>query len=378
MMQQHRCSGFPCDAPAIDHYGVLPVVGQLERIEWDTNDRDFTNTLAKRGKPVILTSSPANEYWSAFKKWSPEYLKKKVTKRLSFAESRGKNFMFYDPNQDPKNQFNGSVKVWKAPTVRSWMTVKDFLKHAKEDEKRKGGCGSSADSCLYYAKMINEQSPFSPVLADITPMNFFRVCAGPLMCGTAMAETGDDVTQHVWFGQKGVRSTIHYDESFNYHVQIFGTKRWWFASPDYYTNCYPYPMAHPSTRQCQMEWPLTEEGAKKYPKALHGNGTSSGGPIQLLTADVQAGETLYLPPGWLHATLALTMNAGMNYWSEGFNAQGQFMGVGMKCHEQRQLQRRTSDADAKLALFTTLLDVLEMVRRWIHTLRKTMPPPVID
>jgi len=181
------------------------------------------------------------------------------------------------------------------------------------------------------------------------------------MCGTAMAETGDDVTQHVWFGQKGVRSTIHYDESFNYHVQIFGTKRWWFASPDYYTNCYPYPMAHPSTRQCQMEWPLTEEGAKKYPKALHGNGTSSGGPIQLLTADVQAGETLYLPPGWLHATLALTMNAGMNYWSEGFNAQGQFMGVGMKCHEQRQLQRRTSDADAKLALFTTLLDVLEMV-----------------
>ena len=47
-----------------------------------------------------------------------------------------------------------------------------------------------------------------------------NVYAGPPACGVQ----GDDVTSHVWFGQKGVRSTIHYDESFNYHVQIFGNK----------------------------------------------------------------------------------------------------------------------------------------------------------
>jgi hypothetical protein len=71
---------------------------------------------------------------------------------------------------------------------------------------------------------------------------------------------------------KGVRSTIHYDESYNFYIQIFGTKRWYFAPPEYYSSCYLYPMAHPSTRQCQLDWCV------ESPSSLHTHGhTGKGG-----------------------------------------------------------------------------------------------------
>ena len=38
------------------------------------------------------------------------------------------------------------------------------------------------------------------------------------------------------YGMAGVRSTIHYDESYNFYVQIFGNKRWW----DTAAACHPH------------------------------------------------------------------------------------------------------------------------------------------
>lgn len=124
--------------------------------------------------------------------------------------------------------------------------------------------------------------------------------------------------QVMWFGMKGVRSTIHYDESYNFYVQIFGTKRWYFAPPTYYSSCYLHPMAHPSTRQCQLDWPHTDSA--RFPRATSPN-ASEGGSMELLTTVLNPGEVLFMPPSWFHATEALDTNLALNYWSKGMQSE---------------------------------------------------------
>jgi len=205
------------------------------------------------------------------------------------------------------------------------MTIKEFNKAAKRAGRRatrRAGGGYS-----YYYKNVGPNTPFKPLLGDISPYKWFVVDrnAAQRLKRTGVRRAGGNpggqATAVMWFGMKGVRSTIHYDESYNFYVQLFGNKRWYMAPPQYYSSCYLHPMAHPSTRQCQLDWPHTD--VDKFPRATAASNSSAPGyggegqGMELITTVLAPGEVLFIPPGWFHATEALDTNLALNYWSKG-------------------------------------------------------------
>lgn len=166
----------------------------------------------------------------------------------------------------------------------------------------------------------------------------------------------------MWFGMKGVRSTIHYDESYNFYVQIFGNKRWYMAPPQYYSSCYLYPMAHPSTRQCQLDWPHTD--ADRFPRATAASNASAPGQggegqgMELITTVLKPDEILFIPPGWFHATEALDTNLAMNYWTKGINAQQHWMDLSLDCDRQWKALSMTME-ERRATLLSTLLKLVQ-------------------
>jgi hypothetical protein len=337
-------------------YGLLPVSGEVERIEWDHADPDFASTLALRGKPVVLLNSPHLKSWAAPGKWTPNFLAKTVRRAMQFSHNPGgRNFLFYQARG--QDTYNSSVDVWQAPSGYKSLTIKEFNKVARKAMKRK------PKEFLYYYKNVGPNTPFRDLLNDISPYTWFVVDRDQVVSrqrgGPARRGRGGQATAVMWFGMKGVRSTIHYDESYNFYVQIFGTKRWFFAPPTYYSSCYLYPMAHPSSRQCQLDWPHRD--VARFPRATSngqdGNG-SEGGAMELLTTVLAAEEVLFIPPAWFHATEALDTNLALNYWTKGINAQTHWMDYSLECDKQwKAMQPILTLQERKATLLDTLFRV---------------------
>ena len=55
---------------------------------------------------------------------------------------------------------------------------------------------------------------------------------------------GLPMQQNIWIGSNGCVTPLHYDESFNFHYMIRGTKKFLLFAPlDGMQNLYPFPVA---------------------------------------------------------------------------------------------------------------------------------------
>ena len=125
--------------------------------------------------------------------------------------------------------------------------------------------------------------------------------------------TESDTTVHVWWGGAGTRSTPHYDQSHNMFLQIVGEKKFWLASPKYFTQFQVYPLHNPSGRHSQLAngWPWWN--TTKYPYATaeddallrkHLPSNHELGELRMQEAHLRPGDLLYIPSLWFHTTEA--------------------------------------------------------------------------
>jgi lysine-specific demethylase 8 len=110
------------------------------------------------------------------------------------------------------------------------------------------------------------------------------------------------VFRNLWFGGKGCRSPLHHDFRDNFLVQLSGTKRVLVCDPSDSEYLYPAvdaEMQHLSRVDIfspdESEFPLLSR-ATIYEVVL------------------RAGDVLYLPPLWWHATESLTVSVSVNFW----------------------------------------------------------------
>ena len=368
--QQHTAAATePEPEGAVELYGRLPVVGQIARMAWDHSDPDFATTLAAAAQPAVLSGSPHLKAWSAVGKWTPGWLASQMRDtKLNFQHNEEDgNFMFFRDHGVDK--YNSSVSAWSAPSSVKMMSVSQFNKAAKRTEKPSSSSARRAKSgsgpgYSYYYKNVGPNTPFKALLSDISPYTWFvvdhQVALARRRTGIVRERRiGGQATAVMWFGMKGVRSTIHYDESYNFYVQVFGNKRWYMAPPKYYSSCYVHPMAHPSTRQCQIDWPHTDTA--RFPRATATPNASAGmhmgEGMELLTTVLAPGEVLFIPPGWFHATEALDTNLALNYWSKGINAQQHWMDLSLECDEQWKAAELSPD-ERRVSLLRVLLSLI--------------------
>ncbi len=118
---------------------------------------------------------------------------------------------------------------------------------------------------------------------------------------------GHDVVPRVWIGNATTVST-HYDLSDNIACVVAGRRRFTLFPPDQLANLYVGPLDFTLAGQPVSMVSLKNPDLERYPRFAEAMGAS-------MTADLEPGDAIYVPPLWWHQVESLTpFNVLVNYW----------------------------------------------------------------
>ncbi len=110
----------------------------------------------------------------------------------------------------------------------------------------------------------------------------------------------------IWLGARGCVTQLHKDGAKNFAVHLFGRKRWTLYPPRDAPYLYLKRVLEGSDF-ASSEVDLRDVDQDRFP--LFGNAVA-------LSADVVAGQTLFLPEGWAHHVENLEPTLMVNYWHD--------------------------------------------------------------
>jgi Cupin-like domain len=110
--------------------------------------------------------------------------------------------------------------------------------------------------------------------------------------------------QFVWLSSPGVRMHSHFDQDYNFFVQLVGEKQFLLVPPEYHEHMYMFPRIHPLWHKSQVD-PINTP-IEDFPMYTH---------IRPMIANVQPGDILYVPQYWWHQVRTLTPSVSLSTWS---------------------------------------------------------------
>jgi lysine-specific demethylase 8 len=124
---------------------------------------------------------------------------------------------------------------------------------------------------------------------------------------------------NLWFGGRGCKTPLHFDDAHNFLIQVKGEKRVWLFPDDEYDNLYP------ATDQLLPHCSRIDVFAPDH-AAFPQYRAAEARRIELV---LEPGDTLYIPRRWWHAVESLSPSLSVNFWWRGINelAAGQRTGA---------------------------------------------------
>lgn len=227
---------------------------------------EFARRFAATETPVILTR--LTEDWPARQRWSADYFKDELGDvELSVEVVEGGRLA--------DNQHFLTQKTTRRMPLRQYidlaMTRSDGVLYAAEQPLRK---------------------LFPAAARDLRPV--------PYLSRALCWLSGN--SELLWIGSRGNASGLHFDELHNFNVQIVGRKRW---------------VIFPKTQQPLLYVPSALRRSHfspidyEHPDYARFPRYAEATPIEF---DVEPGETLFLPGGWVHHVRTLEFSINVNLW----------------------------------------------------------------
>lgn len=121
-----------------------------------------------------------------------------------------------------------------------------------------------------------------------------------------------DIVPRLWLGHASVVSA-HYDTLDNIACVVAGTRRFKLFAPEAIAHLYVGPLDHTMAGQPVSLAASAPPDDERYPRFREVRD-------QALTAELQAGDAIYIPKLWWHQVEALSsFNALVNYWWDAFS-----------------------------------------------------------
>ena len=249
----------------------------LDRL--DNPDPDwFVQEYVVKQRPAVITGVASS--WSAMR-WSPDYF------RTAFAGAA----IRYE-TWDGDESINDPLE-FQDKQVFVESTMAEFV-----DLMRQG----SRPSRKHYCAQFRIFDVLPQLRRDFPPMERYM---GFSRLYPARLQKLLQIAPFLWLGPAGVISTLHFDRSHNFFVQIHGRKKWIHIPPEQSDHLYfpcagfnaglfhfsPVDPEHPDLER----WPL-------YARAE---------PIETI---VEPGELVFTPAGWWHHVRALDTSISMNFF----------------------------------------------------------------
>jgi len=215
--------------------------------------------ISSKRKPVKILNSPASR-WSAILKWKDnKYLVSKLAK-LNNVRIKHVGETFINEEFSHASILARQAGLLSTATERlENITMSEFLLNTKN---------------RYVALPISQVGNLQKDVGDLSS----------LQVGIGKPEA------FIWMAHSGTKSTAHYDTAHNMNLQVVGRKVFYFDPAEKFEELQLYPSFHISRRQSQISNP------DRLSKAII----------------LEAGELLYIPPYYFHATATKEFGINVN------------------------------------------------------------------
>ena len=257
------------------------VIGKPRILNWSP-DKDFAERFIGKNKPVVLKNSVVST-WSAMKKWSFNYLTQNMgTDMLPLVKSTN-NFLTFDPDKTAPLKLNILL-----PFTESNMTTSSFFACAEQP----GSCPDGMKGHYYFGTVPESLQP------DLKP--------DEMLFHTS--RDYDAKKQFIWISSAGMITHAHFDQDFNFFVQLIGEKRFTLWPPSQHELMYPYPRVHPL-------WHKSRVNCRTPDITLFPNFAKT----RALQIVLGPGDVLFVPPYTWHYVETLSPSVSLSTWSHDYD-----------------------------------------------------------
>ena len=179
--------------------------------------------------------------------------------------------------------------------------AKFWTHSAAADAARAGPVGGSQARRYYYGAELLLGEADNATNGGISPPRRLRddVTGIQELMSPASVSIGAR-RHHLWFGGGGVTKQAHYDQTHNLYTQLVGSKRVVLSAPTVASRqIHLFPRLHACHRHSMVE---LGPGAEPQPEKgwTHAFSAREMSDVPAMEVLLQPGETLYIPPFWLH------------------------------------------------------------------------------
>ncbi|KAF8078066.1 hypothetical protein FPV67DRAFT_1463986 [Lyophyllum atratum] len=174
-------------------------------------------------------------------------------------------------------------------------------------------------SSTVYLAQHNLLSQFPSLRADIiVPDYVYASMDPPEFNGYSPPGNDERLLINMWLGPKGTVSPAHTDPYYNLFVQVVGRKTVWLAPPKLTPFMYPYSSAdafhNSAANLAEHSMSNTSRVDVFSTKTEEFPNFANAVVPEAMTAVLEPGDLLYIPPGWWHAMRSEETSFSVSFW----------------------------------------------------------------
>ena len=261
-----------------------PVIeGRPRVLQWSP-DKPFIEKMISKRKPTVLKNTVVHT-WPALKKWDLSYLEKNMDTDILPSVKCTNTFVTFDPDQRTPLKLNISL-----PFAAVNMTKESFFECIQNDASNPI-CSDGYGGHYYFGRVPDT------LKADVMPDNL-------------LYHTEKDYKakkQFMWISSAGMITHTHFDQDYNFFVQLVGKKRFTLWSPEQRELMYVYPRVHPMWHKSRVNYQAVD--LEKFPAFAQAKGKQ---------IELGPGDMLFVPPYTWHYVETLTPSVSLSTWSHDY------------------------------------------------------------
>ena len=255
------------------------VTSTVMETHWSPS-KPFAEAIISKGQPVILKNTTITT-WPALRKWTSDYLMKHLTPSTQLESVKCSNgFLTFDPDLRVPLKLNISV-----PFVTANMSSKYFFSCLHDK------CADGYKGHYYFGSVTGKL---------VEDMNNDRMLF-------LTEEDYNSRKQFIWVSSAGMITHGHFDQDYNFFIQVSGKKRFTLWPSIQHELLYMYPRVHPMWHKSRINF--RDVDPQQFPLFLKS---------QALQVTVGPGDVLYIPPYTWHYVETLTPSVSLSTWSHDY------------------------------------------------------------
>jgi len=259
---------------------------EIQRVQFENrlHAADILVHAAREQQPVIMEGAKIIDV----NKWSElEYLQQMLKdKQVLVKRSPDEYFRYFDMKKNTGNF------AFEKPIEELQRTFGEFL--AESERLLEDG----SPQRMYLQETLAGHEEMSK---EFGTWDWDLLLAVSQTCGWGLPDSNE-----LFIGMQGVETPLHFDERENLFFQVRGRKDICLFPWTDYVRLYPFPLTHPCDRQSMVGTPQ-EPDLEAFPRFAEATG---------FTAQLRAGDLIYIPYGWWHWLRNLDhMAVSVSFWS---------------------------------------------------------------